>query len=151
AGAGRLSRSNLGNLGRNSRPRSISSLYELVGGAVDIPSSNPRQPATRYPSPLNDPSSQRQGLPLLLDKVTTVNGSDIPARINVNTAPRAVLATLPGLSDSDIQNILDHRPAFNTTDPPDPIYQTPAWLMTEANMSSQTLRSLERYITTRSQ
>ena len=45
-------------------------------------------------------------LPLLLDKVTTCPATEIPARININTAPQAVLATLPGLQDADVQTIL---------------------------------------------
>src|SRR5262249_5473304 len=72
-------------------------------------------------------------------------------RVNVNTAPKAVLLALPGLSDGDVQNILDHRPTPSSTQTPDPIYQTPAWLITEASFSPTTLRTLERYITGRSQ
>jgi type II secretory pathway component PulK len=115
---------------------------------VSIPSSDKNQPATRYPSPLNDLGAQRQLLPKLLDKATTVRDAEIPGRINVNTAPRAVLAALPGLSDADVQNILGRRPADWSTNP---TYQTPAWLLTEANLRRDTLRTLERYITARSQ
>jgi hypothetical protein len=87
----------------------------------------------------------------LLDEVTTVQGIEIPARINVNTAPRTVLSGLPGLSSADVENIIEHRPSFSSAEPPDPIYQTPAWLITQANFSPQTLRTLDRYITARSQ
>lgn len=144
-------------LGRNmldfnqARPRSISSLYELIGSQVAIPGTGRNAPPTYYPSPLNDPGSVRQLLPLLLDAVTTVQGSEIPARVNVNTAPRAVLTALPGLADADVQGILDHRPSPSDSTAPDPIYETPAWLITEANLPASTLRTLERYITTRSQ
>jgi hypothetical protein len=55
------------------------------------------------------------------------------------------------MSDADVQNILDHRPSMSATDPPDPIYQTPAWLLTEASFPTSTLRALERYVTSRSQ
>jgi hypothetical protein len=149
-GGARLSRGNLGS-GQPGQARSIASLYELVNSQVDIPNDDPQQPPTRYPSPLNDAGQLKQLLPLLLDTATTVKQTESPARINVNTASRTVLSTLPNLTDTDVQNILDHRPDPSSTDAPDPIFQTPAWLITEANFSPQTLRSLERYITARSQ
>jgi type II secretory pathway component PulK len=137
---------------QNGRARqSIASLYELLTATVSIPSQNPQQPAVTYASPIGDAGSQRTLLPKLLDMVTTVRDAELPGRINVNTAPRAVLAALPGLTDTDVQNILAHRPQGGQADPTDPIYQTPAWLLTEASLKSDTLRTLERYITARSQ
>lgn len=150
AAPARLSRSNLGNF-RQGQPRRISSLYELVNSRVAIPASTPQGQPTTYPSPLNDPATLKQYLPLLLDEVTTVRGIELPARININTAPQAVLSVLPNLSDSDVQAILDHRPNPSDTDPPDPIFQTPAWLITEANFAPQKVQALDRYITARSQ
>jgi type II secretory pathway component PulK len=149
-GTARLTRGNLGNF-QQGQPRTIASLFELVNSQVEIPSDDPQAPPTRYPSPLNDAGSLRQLLPLLLDKTTTVKGTELPARINVNTASRTVLSTLPNLTDADVQTILDHRPDPSATEAPDPIFQTLAWLITEANFSPQSLRSIERYITGRSQ
>jgi hypothetical protein len=75
-------------------------------------------------------------------------------RINVNTAPSAVLLALGqgvnGVQPTDIQNILSNRPVPGST-PPDPIYQTTAWLLVRANLSPSTIKRLEPYITTRSQ
>jgi type II secretory pathway component PulK len=99
---------------------------------------------------MQDSGSIRQYLPLLLDKTTTVNSPEITARVNVNTAPRAVLAALPGLTSTDVDNIVEHRPTMSTPDTPDSIFQTPAWLITEANFPPQTLKTLERYVTARS-
>jgi hypothetical protein len=62
-----------------------------------------------------------------------------------------VLAALPLLSDNDLQSIIALRPQPNAIDAPDPIFQTPAWLITEANISPATLSKLDKYITTRSQ
>jgi hypothetical protein len=149
AATGKMSKSSLDF--KNSKPRSISSLYELIGSSVDLPGPTPQSPKTRYPCPLNDASTLRQTLPLLLDKVTTSRGQDMPARINVNTAPSAVLAGLPGLQDSDVQNILTHRPAPAPPNSSDPLYQTPAWLITDAGLDAKKLQSIDRYITARSQ
>ena len=102
-------------------------------------------------SPLRDVSNQEQFLPILLDKFTTSRSALLPPRVNVNTASQAVLAALPGLADTDVQAILDHRP--NPADPTaaaDPIFQTPGWLITEANLPPDTVRTLDRYVTARS-
>jgi type II secretory pathway component PulK len=74
----------------------------------------------------------------------------LPARINVNTAPEAVLAALPNLSETDLQSIMAMRPQTNSIEAPDEIFLTPAWLIVEANMSPTTLSKLDKYITTRS-
>ncbi|HLJ93245.1 MAG TPA: type II secretion system protein GspK, partial [Gemmataceae bacterium] len=146
----RLTRQNLGNM-RQGQLQSISSLYALINSQVQIPSSTPGGQPTTYASPLNDPGSLRQYLPLLLDELTTSKGNELPARVNVNTAPQAVLAALPNLTDADVQAIVDHRPNPSDTDAPDPIFLTPAWLITEANFSPQKVQALDRYITARSQ
>jgi hypothetical protein len=106
---------------------------------------------TVYTSPLSDPGKLRQFLPILLDKFTTRRDGEIPARINVNTAPAAVLATLPGLDETDVQNITTKRPAPGAGESADPVYQTPAWLLLDANLAPSKLQALERYVTGRSQ
>ncbi|MBL8798422.1 MAG: general secretion pathway protein GspK [Planctomycetia bacterium] len=133
------------------RPRAIGSLFELINTSVSIPSSDPEQPAKSFPSPLNDRGAQRQLLPKLLDMVTTVRDAELPGRVNINTAPRDVLAALPGLTGADVTNIVGRRPDIASAEQADAVYQTPAWLLTEANLPPQTLRTLERYITARSQ
>jgi hypothetical protein len=148
-GSGRLGRNNLNF--QNARPRSIGSLYELINSSVAIPGSTPQAPSQRYPSPLNDPGQLQQLLPQLLDSCTTVNGTEIPARINVNTASQTVLQALPGLTDVQVQSIITNRPNPSATEAPDPIYQTPAWLITQANFPPSAMQTLERYITARTQ
>lgn len=144
--------------GTASARQSISSLYALVSGSVTVPvpqtntgsgSSSPS--SVLFPSPLSDPGVLEESMPILLDKLTTVNQAELPPRINVNTAPLAVLTTLPGLSESDVQAILGTRPDPSVPEPPDTIYGTTAWLMTEAGLPASKLQTLEKYITARSQ
>ena len=97
------------------------------------------------------PRPIEQLLPLVLDETTTTLNTDLTPPINVNTASQTVLATLPGLEDSDIQNILSMRPDPTTaTQAPDPIFQTPAWLLTQGNLSQATVKAIAPYITARS-
>jgi type II secretory pathway component PulK len=146
----RLSRNQLNFQGGN-QARSISSLYELINSSVSIPAADPNSQPTIYPSPMSDPSSIRQLFPTLYDKVTTQTNGEISGRVNVNTAPSAVLSALPGFSDSDVQSIIAKRPDPTATQAPDAIFQTPAWLLTEASISENTLKTVDRYITTTAQ
>src|SRR5262249_4361140 len=94
---------------------------------------------------------QKTLLPLLLDETTTIQGYDLPPRININTAPQTVLAALPMFTEADVQAIINARPQWSTLNTaPDPIFNTPAWLITEAKLSPNALSAAERYITARS-
>jgi type II secretory pathway component PulK len=143
------------NLDFTKRPQNINSVYDLIDSQVTIGAG---AQAKTYASPLSssDTDGLKQLLPLVLDKTTTTKpGTVIPARLNVNTAPALLLQALQilnqSIQDSDVQNILSQRPSLTSTDPPDPVYQTPAWLITQANLKPATLKALEKYITTRSQ
>jgi type II secretory pathway component PulK len=103
-----------------------------------------------YQSPLRDVSKQKDLLPLMYDKVSTRSDAEIPARININTAPKAVLMTLPGLDENDVQTILDGRPIPGQAGA-DTTFQSPSWIVTEASLSTAKLKALERYITAQTQ
>jgi len=121
-----------------------------LGGMIVALTQSTNTQTTVYSSPLKDPSKLRQFLPLLLDKTTTRTDAELPARVNLLTAPQAVLATLPNLQDTDVQTIIDRRPQPGT-DTADPLYQTSAWLVTDAGLSPTTVQALDRYVTGRSQ
>jgi len=104
-----------------------------------------------FSSPLADADRQREILPILLDKCTTSKNPEIPARVNLLTAPQAVLATLPNLQDTDVQTIIDRRPQLTGSEATDPLYLTSAWLVTEAGLKPSTVQALDRYVTGRSQ
>jgi hypothetical protein len=46
---------------------------------------------------------------------------------------------------------LSQRPDPSSSSAPDPIYQTPGWLISKASLSPTLVKELEQYITTRSQ
>jgi type II secretory pathway component PulK len=154
------------------QPQSIPSIFALVNAKVGISQTtqsvtqrvtrgpggsttvvveqNTTIRTTVYTSPLADQSKLQQYLPILLDKFSTRKDTEIPARINVNTAPQAVLSALPGLDDTDVQNIVTNQPPPGTGSA-DPNYQTPAWLLTQAKLTPAKLQAIERYITARPQ
>lgn len=138
---------------------SLSSLFDLVDAQVVIQQASqggrgmPPQPALVARSPLqsSDAEKLREVLPVLFDKLTTRQQAEIPGRINVLTAPQVVLSALPGLDEAQLQTLLDKRPTSSGEDPTTPVYQTPAWLLCEANLPASVCRTLERYVTCRTQ
>ncbi len=128
----------------------INSLFDLVKTQVSVPAKNQKDPALLYSCPLNDVTQQRALLPKLFETVSAKADAEVPARININTAPKEVLQSLKGLGDTDVQNILSRRPR-PSAGAPDAIFQTPAWLLTEVGIKLETLKQLEPYITTLSQ
>ncbi len=160
--------------------KNIPSMFSLVNTQVTIPSAKEDQPDIIYKSPLNDPANQTTLLPKLFTSATLWDGNEIPARININTAPAEVLNALATASTSnnmsgilgggsgggltitfsptglqlttnDVQTILSTRPALNSDQPTPEIFATPAWLLTQANLPLKTLTSLDQYFTTQSQ
>jgi type II secretory pathway component PulK len=143
----------------------ISSLFSLVtasisvqeqrsggGGAPMGKGGNQQQTVTiQFASPLADKSVQVDLLGKLLDKTTTQNGTELPAKININTAPREVLLALPGLTEADADEIVAKRPLWSGGDAPDAKYGTIAWLLDGASIQVSTMQSLERYATARTQ
>jgi DNA uptake protein ComE-like DNA-binding protein len=130
----------------------LASVYNLINSSVSITvGSGNQQRTVTLQSPLNDPGQQKTLLPLLLDGTTTLQGNDLPPRININTASQTVLSALPMFTDADVQAIISARPDWTTLNTaPDPIFNTPAWLLTEAKLSPAALSAAERYITARS-
>lgn len=128
----------------------LQTLYDLVDAEFSITKEDGT--TTTYRSPLrgDDTTALRDLLLPLLDKVTTTQEANLPARININTAPREVLLTLPDLTEADVQNILDHRPTADTDPATGYLYRTPAWLLTEAGFQKDAVQTLDPYITARS-
>ena len=138
----------------------ISSLFALVSATVSIQEQmqqkggGGQQTTTityQYRSPLADKSQQVDLLGKLLDKTTTMSGQELPAKVNINTAPQEVLLTLPGLTEADVDGIVAKRPQYTGGDTPDTVYGTIAWLLQDGTIPVATLQSLERYATARTQ
>ncbi|MFO0930339.1 MAG: type II secretion system protein GspK [Gemmataceae bacterium] len=157
----------------------IKSLWDLVDATVQITlpqqqqaqpqapagrggrgRTQPQQPQQRtytLQSPLKETSRRPELLPKLLDLCTVRapdSVADLTPRININTAPQAVLAALKeagGLTDGDVSSIVSRRPAASGTGSTDAVFRTPAWLMTELNLSKDTLKKVDKFITARTQ
>jgi type II secretory pathway component PulK len=130
--------------------KKIGSLFDLVNAQVTVPGKD-KQPSVVYSSPLNDATQQQALLPKLFKAATTFEGTEIPARINVNTAPREVLLGIPGVSEADADAILANRHSWSSDTGPDEVDETLAWLLLRGKLKVDTLKNLEKYVTTRTQ
>jgi type II secretory pathway component PulK len=135
----------------------MTSLFNLVGVKINISSVDPETKKTvtkQYTSPLNplgEPTQMASLLAQLYAVTTCYDGPEIPSRININTAPQQVLATLPGLADTDVANIIAARPQVIAADAAAQNAASYAWLLTDAKINLKTLVTLEQYITARTQ
>jgi type II secretory pathway component PulK len=146
------------NLTKAKSSNPISSMYSLINTYVNVPTGTDNKGKTtytQYPSPLNDPGKLASLLPVLLDKCTTTADAQILGRVNINTAPQPVLVALQGLvpelTTDNIQQIISMRPALDSGYQQDPTFSTPAWLITQLNITPTAMDKLDKYITTRSQ
>ena len=83
---------------------------------------------------------------IVLDKLTasTTRGL-VPGLINVNTAPAAVLAAVPGFDTNLAQQIVASRGTLDGS-----ATVTPAWLLTQGALSNEAFKLAAPYLTTRS-
>jgi hypothetical protein len=144
-------RSNSGGSSGSGSQNRLTSLYSLLNATVSVPvqSGNTTRNVQMY-NPLQDQGQLATLLPLLLDETTTSNQGEVAPKININTAPQAVLNALPGgLTADQIQMIIDTRPPTQSDQAPSTAFQTPAWLYSNANVPVSVLQQLENYITAR--
>ncbi len=130
----------------------INSLWDLIDKYVAFRPATGTGPAATSVSPFQkaEKDKLRTSLNLLFDKCTLTNDLEIPARININTAPADVLASI-GINPTDIEKLIELRPTADMDPALIPYYRTPAWLVTEADISPTTLLLFSNYITTYSQ
>ncbi len=129
----------------------INSIFDIIGSTISISSVQNRKTVnTIYTSPLLD-SSAGDMIYKLFNFTSPYEDPEIAARVNVNTAPREVLLTIPEITEADVDKVINIRNNMGEGEGISGIYATPAWLFTEAGLSLTTLRKAETYVTTRTQ
>lgn len=100
------------------------------------PTSQPKEPPLTN---LTDevPPGTAADLPVLLDRLSADLRPMFSGRINVTTAPREVLLTLPELTEEEVNAIVSARGGLSGDDK-----RTPAWLLTQGLVSERKFRKL---------
>jgi hypothetical protein len=117
-------------------------VYDLVGAQVTA------EGGRAVPNPFSlEPGAIAGFLVTLADEITVDARQIIPGRININTAPPAVLRTIPGVDQQLIDRIIAARGDGQDL-PGRPRYHA-AWLVAEGWMKIEWMKQLEPYITAR--
>jgi hypothetical protein len=83
-------------------------------------------------------------LPLLMDNVSVNPSPVIPGRININQAPRTILAGIPGMTDEILEKIISNRTPEVTSEDRGRRYET--WILTESVVTLDEMKQLIPYI-----
>lgn len=129
---------------RGKRPGSY---MDLRYASITLPKpqgAQPNDPTPVYASSWSDPARFNEVLPLLMNYTTTTTRVELTPRLNVNTAPREVLLTIPGLADADVTNIVSKRSSQQAGTP---ATVTGAWLVTSGAITPETFKNVEKYVT----
>ncbi|MCA9175550.1 MAG: general secretion pathway protein GspK [Planctomycetales bacterium] len=107
----------------------ITQILDLVGSKVQVTFDGSDEAVI-----LNSPAALELGalnlqLPVIMDKLTVNPGTELPGRININQASRAVLLGIPGMTEELADMILQARVGNEETDNAN--FQFETWLLTE--------------------
>jgi type II secretory pathway component PulK/DNA uptake protein ComE-like DNA-binding protein len=123
----------------------ISSPLDLIG--VTVRGRGPSGNQVTLTNPFtSDTSAMSNYLPKLFDNCTTISGSSIPGRININQASRTVLLCIPGMTSDIADQIISNR----SPDPSAPTAQAdqtcPAWPLIEGIIPLAQMKTMLPYI-----
>jgi DNA uptake protein ComE-like DNA-binding protein len=123
----------------------IKSPLDLIGVRVQIPGEN-NQPAKSVDSPWLDNAATHRELLKLYDVITPGRARRVAGRVNINSASRPVLRSIPTLTATAVGRIVARRelqPDMVLSDQRHPI-----WLLIEGIATLEEMKQLERYVTT---
>lgn len=123
----------------------IESVLDLVGAYVAVePPSGPGPIFVESPFSV-DTAVMREYLPVLLDWTCVEDEPVVRGKINVDLAPRPVLAAVPGMDDALVERIVGGRASGG--DFRDAVWRHPTWLLTEGVVDLEQMKQLLPYVT----
>jgi hypothetical protein len=84
-------------------------------------------------------------LPKLMEFLAVNSSKTIPGRLNVNQAPRALIAGIPGLDPSAVDQIIANRDVTIGQQRPEQKYET--WLLQDSIVDLPTMKKLMSMVT----
>jgi len=119
----------------------VNGVLELIDASFEA---NVNGQQIRFTSPLtSSPVQMALYLPMLMDKVTTVEAPMLPGRININEAPKEILAGLPGITDEILEKLIESRASQSDTE--NRKYET--WPMVEGILTLDQMKSIAPLVT----
>lgn len=93
----------------------------------------------------NERGSMQTYLPKLMANVAVNSQPSIPGRLNINQAPRALLAGIPNLPPAALEQIIANRDVTMGQQKPDQIYET--WLLQDGIVELAEMKKLMSLVT----
>ena len=119
----------------------LSQVLDLVDATIEVDLNG--EP-TKYISPFtSDPAAMAIYMPVLMDKLTTVQGPAIPGRISVNDCPRAILLGIPSMTPEIVDAIIEARAEQSDSEN----RKFESWLVVEGHITIDQMRTLAPLIT----
>ncbi|MDY0166967.1 MAG: type II secretion system protein GspK [Thermoguttaceae bacterium] len=126
--------------------QTLDSVLDLIGQSIKVEYEGRDKPVVVAPLFPDDRDAMRDYLPKLLECVTT-DETDTPAgRVNVNLAPAAVLAGVPGIDADLAAQIVARRPADTAGAASE--QQNPTWLLIEGLVTLDEMKEMLPRLTT---
>jgi len=123
----------------------LSSVLDLIGQRVEVQFVGDKDKTvldTPFP---NVPLAMNAFLPTLMDNLTTNPVPAIPGRININQAPRVVLAGIPGMAPEALDAILSKRNPDPTNAAPERRHET--WILAEEIVTLEEMKAMLPFVT----
>lgn len=112
----------------------IGQVLELIGKKVQLPGDS----GTVLASPFQaDMVAMNLYLPTLLDNCTVVTTPFIPGRININQAPAAIIAGIPGMDEELFNAIMENRISNPEEARENPNLAFETWILTEGYLFNE--------------
>jgi DNA uptake protein ComE-like DNA-binding protein len=122
----------------------LTTLLDLIGPNVRVAFPDAERPVVLQTPFLPLPVPMAVYLPLLMDNVSVNPSPVIPGRININQAPRTILAGIPGMTDEILEKIISNRTPEVTSEDRGRRYET--WILTESVVTLDEMKQLIPYI-----
>ncbi len=123
----------------------IGSPLDLIGVTVRSTGPNGNQITLKNPF-TTDTGAMSNYLPKLFDNCTTISGTSIPGRININQASRTVLLCIPNMTSDMVDQIIANRSPDMSAPGAQADQTCPAWPLIEGIMPLATMKSIIPYI-----
>jgi DNA uptake protein ComE-like DNA-binding protein len=93
----------------------------------------------------NEPGAMATFLPKLMENLAVNSEATIPGRLNINQAPRALIAGIPGLDPMTVDQIIANRDVAMSDQHPEQKYET--WLLQNGVVDLPTMKKLMPLVT----
>jgi len=121
----------------------LKQVLDLIGAKVRVKFQGDEENTVLQSPFAEDLVSMNTYMTTLMDHVTIAD-TTIPGRININLAPREILAGIPGISEESVEMIINSRSMDPNVDDPSMLHET--WILTQGLVTLEEMRTLSPMI-----